>query len=98
MESAKQSAIKRMNQLGSEGEPFLFIVDFSMLHPEIIPLKEINPSEIFIILREYLITEVRILSVEILSLRNIPPHLKNIMQHFQWCWKILSMEIHTWLI
>jgi para-aminobenzoate synthetase component I len=35
-----------MNRLGKEGIPFLFVVDFEMQKPLLIPLAEVNPSRI----------------------------------------------------
>lgn len=35
-----------MNRLGAEGTPFLFIIDFEMERPLVIPLAEVDPGEI----------------------------------------------------
>lgn len=40
------TARNRMNELGANGTPFLFILDFDLKTPEIIPLEEVNPDEI----------------------------------------------------
>jgi para-aminobenzoate synthetase component 1 len=42
----KSDFIQKMNQLGSERLPFLFIIDFNFDNPIIIPLDEINSDEI----------------------------------------------------
>ena len=42
----KSLALENMNEYGKNKIPFLFIVDFDMLEPQIIKLSEINPSEI----------------------------------------------------
>ncbi len=41
-----EEAQNRMNQLGSNRTPFLFVFDFLMSEPLVIPLHEINPAEI----------------------------------------------------
>jgi para-aminobenzoate synthetase component I len=46
MNRAQKSAVRRMNEFGSSGEPFFFIFDFEMLSPEVIPLREVNPNRI----------------------------------------------------
>jgi len=42
----KSLAIETMNEYGKNKIPFLFIIDFDMLEPQIIKLNEINTSEI----------------------------------------------------
>ncbi len=37
-------AIELMNQLGSNKVPFLFLVDFEMMKPLVVPLNELNPE------------------------------------------------------
>lgn len=39
-------ALEKMNEFGSAGIPFLFIIDFEINTPEIIPLNEVNPDKI----------------------------------------------------
>ena len=46
MKINKSHAEKIMNELGKNKIPFLFIIDFDMLEPQIIKLNEVNPSEI----------------------------------------------------
>ncbi|NTW33430.1 MAG: aminodeoxychorismate synthase component I, partial [Bacteroidetes bacterium] len=38
--------INKMNELGAAKEPFIFIIDFEMKEPLVLPLKNINASEI----------------------------------------------------
>ena len=40
------NTVKQMNALGKEKIPFLFIIDFAMQEPFVIPLNEVNPHEI----------------------------------------------------
>lgn len=40
------TARNKMNELGANGTPFLFILDFDLKNPKIIPLDEVNPDEI----------------------------------------------------
>lgn len=40
-----KGAINRINQLGKERVPFLFIIDFDMVNPVILPLTEVDPNE-----------------------------------------------------
>jgi len=42
----KSLALETMNEYGKNKIPFLFIIDFDMLEPQIIKLNDINPSEI----------------------------------------------------
>lgn len=48
----KQQAIRKMNSLGSARSPFLFIIDFTMRCPVIIPLNEVNPNAILFAVRD----------------------------------------------
>ncbi len=41
-----KTAIWEMNRLGKTGIPFLFIIDFKMNSPQIIPLEKVNPGSI----------------------------------------------------
>ena len=43
---ALRETAERMNRLGAAGIPFLFIIDFEMEAPLVIPLSEIDPGEI----------------------------------------------------
>ncbi len=36
---------KKMNRWGREGRPFLFLLDFALQHPVVVPLDEIDPEE-----------------------------------------------------
>ncbi len=38
--------VQKINQLGKEKIPFLFIVDYNMLNPVVVPLTEVDPEEI----------------------------------------------------
>jgi para-aminobenzoate synthetase component 1 len=38
--------VKAMNQMGQGRVPFLFLIDFEMKHPVILPLREVNPARI----------------------------------------------------
>ena len=40
------NTVKQMNALGKEKIPFLFVIDFAMQEPIVIPLNEVNPHEI----------------------------------------------------
>jgi para-aminobenzoate synthetase component 1 len=51
-----------MNQLGAEGTPFLFIIDFECRHPHIIPLADVDPKHIL---------------YDIRGVRNCPPPVTN---------------------
>ena len=42
----KLEALGLMNELGARERPFLFVIDFSMEDPIVIPLDEVNPEEI----------------------------------------------------
>jgi para-aminobenzoate synthetase component 1 len=44
--TSMQTAEIRMNELGEKGIPFLFVIDFLMQNPLVIPLSEIDPDEI----------------------------------------------------
>ena len=48
----KQQAIRRMNSLGSARSPFLFIIDFAMRCPVVIPLEQVNPNAILFAIKE----------------------------------------------
>jgi para-aminobenzoate synthetase component I len=41
-----ERARRRLNELGGQGVPFLFLADFELEHPEILPLTEIDPDTI----------------------------------------------------
>jgi len=41
-----QSVFKKMNQLGRDQVPFLFILDFSLNNPLVFPLSEVNANDI----------------------------------------------------
>lgn len=43
---AIQQGIAKINRLASERRPFLFVLDYALLHPIILPLEEIDPEEI----------------------------------------------------
>ncbi len=43
---SKAEAIRKMNELGGEAEPFLFIVDFEMERPVVLRLEEVSPGHI----------------------------------------------------
>lgn len=40
------NAIERMNALGKKRIPFLFVIDYKLKHPVILPLNHVNPIEI----------------------------------------------------
>ena len=42
-----QRAIQKMNNLGSQGKPFLFVIDYEMKHPIVLTLEEIEQENIF---------------------------------------------------
>ncbi len=44
--SKKKMAIEKMNRLGTAQVPFLFVIDYEMLEPEIIPFHEVDGNEI----------------------------------------------------
>jgi para-aminobenzoate synthetase component 1 len=44
--SSAIDAAKRMNEFGRRGEPFLFLIDFLMLRPVVLPLSQIESSDI----------------------------------------------------
>jgi para-aminobenzoate synthetase component I len=46
MKTAMKSALRKMNEMGSAGEPFFFIFDFEMRIPEVIPLSSLNRNEV----------------------------------------------------
>ena len=46
MKISKSHAEKIMNEYGKNKIPFLFIIDFDMIEPQIIKLNEVNPEEI----------------------------------------------------
>ena len=46
MNNMQHQAAGKMNKLGRMGEPFLFILDFDLRQPEIIPLKAVDPATI----------------------------------------------------
>lgn len=46
MESKKEYIRNEMNRLGKSRTPFLFLLDFEMLEPFIVPLNQANPKEI----------------------------------------------------
>jgi para-aminobenzoate synthetase component I len=42
-----QQAIQKMNDLGSQGKPFLFVIDYEMKQPFILTLEEVEQENIF---------------------------------------------------
>jgi para-aminobenzoate synthetase component I len=42
----KDTIIKKMNEWGKEKTPFLFMIDFEMLEPLVMPLNEVDPAKI----------------------------------------------------
>ncbi len=42
----REEAAERMNRYGREQRPFLFIIDFEMERPIVLPLEDVNPQEI----------------------------------------------------
>jgi para-aminobenzoate synthetase component I len=42
-----QQAIKKMNDLGSQGKPFLFVIDYEMKQPIVLTLEEVEQEGIF---------------------------------------------------
>ena len=51
--SAKETAIEKMNRYGRESVPFLFVIDYEMKRPEVIPVAEISPEEILFDIRGF---------------------------------------------
>jgi para-aminobenzoate synthetase component 1 len=48
-----EHAKRRLNELGKRAVPFLFLADFELKHPEILPLTEIDPSTILFKIGRY---------------------------------------------
>lgn len=48
----KLQAMRKMNKLGKARIPFLFVIDFEMRRPEVIPLNQVNPQAILFSIRE----------------------------------------------
>ena len=46
MMTAKEKAIKQMNEYGENNIPFLFVIDYEMQMPEVIPLREVDCRQI----------------------------------------------------
>lgn len=44
--SIKEHFVEKMNQLGRERVPFLFIIDYAMRRPLVLPLAEVDPREL----------------------------------------------------
>jgi para-aminobenzoate synthetase component I len=44
--NAAKDIIKQMNDFGSRAEPFLFILDFELNKPVLLPIKKVNPAEL----------------------------------------------------
>lgn len=44
--NAAKDILKQMNDFGRKSEPFLFILDFELKKPVLLPIKSINPAEI----------------------------------------------------
>ena len=42
-----QQAIQKMNILGRQGKPFLFVIDYEMKHPVVLTLEEVEQENIF---------------------------------------------------
>jgi para-aminobenzoate synthetase component 1 len=51
--TSMQEAEIRMNELGEKGVPFLFVIDFLMLKPLVLPLSEIDPANILFSISEH---------------------------------------------
>lgn len=46
MATTIQEAVALMNSLGGQQKPFLFIIDFDMVQPVVLPLDEVDPAQI----------------------------------------------------
>ena len=44
---SSQQAIQKMNDLGSQGKPFLFVIDYEMKQPIVLTLEEVEQANIF---------------------------------------------------
>ena len=42
----KSSAQKRMNELGAQGVPFIFVVDYDAAHAIVLPESEVDANEL----------------------------------------------------
>lgn len=72
-----QQAIQKMNNLGSQGKPFLFIIDYEMKQPIVLTLEEVEQENIF-----YKINEKTNVHLEE-SLYEKPPYLEKYPISFQ---------------
>ncbi len=50
--SEAQDAITQMNELGKQGTPFLFVIDYEMKKPIVVPLSDLDQHEIYFKINE----------------------------------------------
>jgi len=46
MDNSSENFSEKMNRWGREGRPFLFLLDFALQQPVVLPLDEVNPEEV----------------------------------------------------
>jgi para-aminobenzoate synthetase component I len=82
--------IDKMNELGKNNIPFLFIIDFQCANPQIIPLSEVDPNEILFEINGYSNKTERSIDKTAIRLHKTPASYSTFLNSFD----IVQKHLH----